>query len=148
RLIVLEFSWSLGPVTYHVGKAFVDHAAYLHALGVAAGTNRYPGVSDDPLQAFRDLAHDIATYCSDFVTGAAVICSAAAETAAIARAARHRRDTARYVGDDAKRSEAREAFEACHYEHVIALLESVQDPSFLDPSDHSRLAIARRRAIR
>jgi len=43
RVIRFELSWSLGPVTYHIGDAFVDHEAYMRALGVAVGVNRYPG---------------------------------------------------------------------------------------------------------
>jgi len=37
-------------------------------LGPSAG-NRYPGFSDDPLDAFRGLLHDLERYASDFLVG-------------------------------------------------------------------------------
>jgi hypothetical protein len=148
RRIEFEFSWSLGPVTYHVGDAFIDHEAYLSALGVPVGMNRYPAVADNPLQAFRDLADDIAAYCSEFFMAEPVVFAVAAVAAATRRDGRLRRDTARAVGDDTKRAQAREAFMVGHFERVVGLLESVQYPDFMDQSDRTRLAIARRRASR
>jgi hypothetical protein len=30
---------------------------------------QYPGFSDDPLDGFRHLAHDLRKYCADFLVG-------------------------------------------------------------------------------
>ena len=68
RTLELHFRVSLGLVTYRIGTASLGHEHYMRLLG-AGGRNRYPGFSDDPLQAFRDLEHDLRNFCTDFLTG-------------------------------------------------------------------------------
>lgn len=66
KRLVLHFRWSLGLVTYHVGKISVSHEEYMRCLG----TNRdaeYPGFSDKPLKAFSHLASDLTRFCQNFV---------------------------------------------------------------------------------
>ncbi len=70
RRLELHVRRSLGLVIYHVGTLSLTHADYMRAmLGPQAG-NRYPGFSDDPLDGFRGLAHDLQHYATDFLTGA------------------------------------------------------------------------------
>lgn len=148
RRLEFEYSWSLGPVTYWVGDAFLEHVDYLSSLGVRPGTSRYPGFSDDPLQSFRDLAYDLTTSCAEFLSGTLTVFPAAAEAAAFQRAAKQRRDMAGYVGDDTIRAQARDAFQAGDYASVITLLESLAYAEFMDRADAQRLEIARRRVSR
>ncbi|HEV8383673.1 MAG TPA: hypothetical protein VGQ11_02295 [Candidatus Acidoferrales bacterium] len=69
RRLELHFRFSLGLVTYHIGNLTLTHEAYMHALLGSNGGNKYPRVSDDPLEAFRDLAYDLKNYCGDFLAG-------------------------------------------------------------------------------
>jgi hypothetical protein len=67
RRLELHFRHSLGLVRYHVRKASVSHEAYMRELGVWAQC-RYPGFSDNPMDAFHDLAHDL-QFAGDFLSG-------------------------------------------------------------------------------
>ena len=67
RRLELHYRESLGLVTYHASGRAATHEAYMRELGVW-GRNRYPGYSSDHLQAFRDLAHDLA-FAEDFLSG-------------------------------------------------------------------------------
>src|SRR3979490_886340 len=66
RHLEIHFRFSLGLVTYHMGALAISHEAYMCSLLGLQGGNKYPGFSDDPLEAFRDLAFDLNTFCSDF----------------------------------------------------------------------------------
>ena len=67
RRLELHFRHSLGLVAYHLGPIARSHEEFMRAVGSGAG--RYPGFSDDPLQAFRDLAHDLERYGQAFLSG-------------------------------------------------------------------------------
>jgi hypothetical protein len=69
RSLEIHFRYSLGLVTYHVGRAAITHEEYMHCLLGARGGNKYPGFSDDPIDAFRSLALDVEEYCLDFLIG-------------------------------------------------------------------------------
>src|SRR6185437_2472083 len=68
----LEFSvrWSLGEVVYRVGNSLISHEELMR---VVAGPRkaRYPGFSDDPLDGFRGLRHDLELYGGGFLRGTA-----------------------------------------------------------------------------
>jgi len=68
RALELHFRQSLGFVCYSADGHTLSHEEYMRSLGVY-GRNRYPGFSDDPLQAFRDLAHDIEKFAQDWLFG-------------------------------------------------------------------------------
>jgi hypothetical protein len=68
RKLELHFRYTLGLVTYHLGAVSVPHEEFMRAVQ-AAGDRRYPGFSDDPLQAFRDLAHDLGRHGQAFLSG-------------------------------------------------------------------------------
>jgi hypothetical protein len=69
RHLDIHFRFSLGLVTYHIGALALSHEAYMRSLLGLQGGNKYPGFSDDPLEAFRGLAFDLKTFCSDFLSG-------------------------------------------------------------------------------
>jgi hypothetical protein len=65
----LHCRYSLGLVTYHLGDLTLGHEDYMRSLLGPAGPNRYPGFSEDPLEGFEHLRHDIECYALDFVAG-------------------------------------------------------------------------------
>jgi hypothetical protein len=67
RKLELHFRHSLGLVTYHLGAVSVPHEDFMRAAQ-AEGDRRYPGFSHDPLQAFRDLAHDLSRHGQAFLS--------------------------------------------------------------------------------
>jgi hypothetical protein len=69
RKLEIHFRHSLGLVTYHCGETSLDHESYMHALLGTNGGNRYPGFSEDPLDAFRGLAYDLENFATAFLNG-------------------------------------------------------------------------------
>ncbi len=69
RELELHFRYTLGLVKYRVGLREVDHTSYMRTVLGAYGGNKYPGVSSDPLDGFRDLAHDLERHCKVFLAG-------------------------------------------------------------------------------
>ena len=69
RYLDIHFRHSLGLVTYHMGALAITHELYMHSLLGSRGGNKYPGFSDDPLEAFHGLAFDLKTFCADFLSG-------------------------------------------------------------------------------
>jgi hypothetical protein len=66
RKLELHDRDSIGLVTYRFGKKSLDHESYMRVLLGEAGGNRYPGFSDDPMAAFRDLAYDLQKFATAF----------------------------------------------------------------------------------
>jgi hypothetical protein len=96
RWLEIHFRNSLGLVRYHIGNNSASHESYMRALGVRDQC-KYPGYSDDPLEAFRDLAHDL-VFADDFFTGTAAILRRAAAEEASKEAIRDAKLTAGYRG--------------------------------------------------
>ena len=69
RALEMHFRHSLGLVTYHFGSMSMEHSAYMRALLGKKGGNKYPTFSDDPLEAFHCLAHDLQKYATAFLDG-------------------------------------------------------------------------------
>ena len=69
RRLELLFRHILGLVTYHIGPDSLRHEVFMRSLLGRDGGNRYPGFSDDPLDGFRDLRHDLEIYGKDFLSG-------------------------------------------------------------------------------
>ncbi len=67
RRLVLHFRFSLGLVAYHAGDMHVSHDWFVRAVRGAAGS--YPGFSDDPLDGFRHLRHDLEECGGPFLHG-------------------------------------------------------------------------------
>jgi len=146
RRLELHFRHSLGLVTYRAGGDAVGHEAYLRALGVPPGTNQYPGFSDDPLEGFRHLSHDLAAYGAEFLAGDAAVLRRIGREVADWRAAETRIRQAHDAGDEAKRAEARQKFRQRDYAAAMALLESIRYPDLLSGAERQMLTVARARA--
>ncbi|MFI5094410.1 MAG: hypothetical protein ACHQIK_13300 [Candidatus Acidiferrales bacterium] len=69
RELEIHYRFSLGLVTYHFGEICIDHESYMRVVLGSKGGNKYPGYSDDPLEAFRDLAYDIENFGTAFLEG-------------------------------------------------------------------------------
>ena len=70
RSLSLSVRHSLGEVVYQAaGSRDVPHEWYMQSKLGRAGGNAYPGYSDDPLDGFRHLAHDLERYCAEFLSG-------------------------------------------------------------------------------
>jgi len=69
RRLELHFRDSLGMVTYHLGPRSVTHEEYMLSVLGNPYASRYPGFSDDPLDAFRGLSEDLMEHCNEFLEG-------------------------------------------------------------------------------
>ena len=69
RRLEIHFRYSLGQVAYHLDETRVEHAPYMRVLLGPGGGNQYPGFSNDPVDAFHHLAHDLGKYCAAFLSG-------------------------------------------------------------------------------
>ena len=69
RWLELHFRDSLGLVTYHAGPVSLGHDDYMWSVLGRRWMSKYPSVSDDPMQAFRDLLSDMEQHASIFLTG-------------------------------------------------------------------------------
>lgn len=67
RRVELHFRGSLGLVAYHLGALSITHEDYMRAVLGRRGGNQYPGFSEDPLDGFRHLRHDLERYCPEFL---------------------------------------------------------------------------------
>ena len=68
RRLELHFRFGLGLVTYVLGDITLSHESYMRHTGHRA-VAMYPGVSSDPLDGFRFLAHDLEAFGADFLEG-------------------------------------------------------------------------------
>jgi arsenate reductase len=68
RALELQLRSGVCVATYHVGDRRLHHPKYMERLGVAADM-RFPGLSKDPLNAFRRLRADLARFGGPFLTG-------------------------------------------------------------------------------
>jgi hypothetical protein len=84
RSLSVSVRHSLGDVVYQVaGNRDIPHEWYMRAKLGPAGGNAYPGYSNDPLDGFRHLVHDLEHHCAEFLYGTddewrAVACAAEA----------------------------------------------------------------------
>ena len=70
RRLEVHFRYALGIVKYHLGSLSVSHKSYMLTLLGKNGGNQYPGFTgDDPLNHFRQVAHDLKCFGEDFLTG-------------------------------------------------------------------------------
>ena len=69
RRFEFHFRYSLGMVTYHLGSKSISHQEYMSSVLGTPGLSHYPGFSNDPLEAFRDLRDDLQSYCAEFLEG-------------------------------------------------------------------------------
>jgi len=145
RRLELHLRYSLGLVTYHIGDMSVSHDAYLRALTKGEGGNQYPGYSDDPLDGFRHLAHDLQKFCDDFLSGDGKILIATAQDQRVKEEIASKLDMAGAVGDDRAREKARELFREEKYREVLDILENLRYPELMTGSEKRMLEIAKRK---
>ena len=69
RRLELHFRFALGLVTYHLGEDLIPHEYFMRIVLRGARDNAYPGFSDDPLDGFRHLRHDLERFAAPFLTG-------------------------------------------------------------------------------
>lgn len=69
RRFEYHFRYSLGMVSYHLGSESISHEEYMCSIFGKPHLSKYPGFSDDPLDAFRHLRQDLETYCIEFLDG-------------------------------------------------------------------------------
>lgn len=143
RRIELHFRHSLGLVRYHVGKESASHESYMRELRVWDRC-RYPGFSDDPLDAFAGLAHDL-SFADDFLDGSAAVLRRAAAKEAAESAARHADSMAGYAGDKTKTDQLRRCFHEKRYDDVIRLAGDLKYPDRISESERKMVEMARKR---
>ena len=68
RALELQVRSGVCVAAYHVGERRLPHPKYMERLGMAADM-RFPGLSKDPLNAFRRLRADLARFAAPFLTG-------------------------------------------------------------------------------
>lgn len=56
-------------MTYHIGPDALRHELFMRALLGPELGNRYPGFSDDAIENFQALRHDLETFGEDFLSG-------------------------------------------------------------------------------
>jgi hypothetical protein len=69
RRLELHFRWALGLVTYHLGEEDLAHEDVMRVVLRRVRKNAYPGFSEDPLDGFRHLRHDLEHFAAPFLTG-------------------------------------------------------------------------------
>ncbi|HWS98763.1 MAG TPA: hypothetical protein VN256_00730 [Pyrinomonadaceae bacterium] len=145
RRLELHFRYTLGLVTYHVGSNSVSHESYMRELLGPGGTHQYPGFSDDPLDGFRHLAHDVERFADDFLVGSGEVLARAALKEAAEEKAQQALDMARAVGDTEKREDARRLFRENNFKGVVELLESLAYPELMTQAEKKYLDISKRK---
>jgi hypothetical protein len=143
RRFELHFRGSLGLVRYHVGQDSASHESYMRELDVWDQC-KYPGFSDDPMDAFGRLAHDL-TFADDFLDGPATVLRQAAAKEAANTAAQQADLMAGYVGDKRKLDQLRECFREKQYSEVVRLAGELKYPDRISDSQRKMVEIARRR---
>ena len=71
RSLELHFRYSLGLVTYRVGRISRTHEDYMWAVVGRRSATHYPGFSTDPLDGFHHLRADLTENCAAFLRGPA-----------------------------------------------------------------------------
>jgi hypothetical protein len=140
----LHFRNSLGKVRYHCGTKSVSHKNYMKALGVIDQC-QYPGFSNDPLDGFRSLKHDIAKFGSDFTDENHFVLLRATQEEQAQETQMAKVLWSGYEGDNRKRTNGKQYFTQKQYQKCIAELESVQYPELLTNSERKMLEIAKRK---
>ena len=145
RKLELHYRHSLGMVRYHFGPDHVTHKFYMAELGVADKC-RYPGFSQDPLEGFRHLLHDLEKFGDDFFSARCPVLLRAAFREWGKTSTLNEERMAQYVGDATARAKAREMFAQDRYDEVVKLYDSLQYPHHLEDSEERMFEIARRRS--
>lgn len=145
RQLELHFRRSLGLVTYHLGTDHIGHRDLMRALGHVKDA-AYPGYSEDPLAAFRDLRTDLERFGADFLTGPGDSIKHAAREATIRDALQLTSLQADYAGDSGRRERARGFFHEGKYSEAGAEFRGVTYPDLLTESERRMWHLAEDRS--
>jgi hypothetical protein len=143
RALELHFADSLRLVSQRIGNLVVMHDDFMRALLGAKG-GRYPGNSDDPLDAFRLLRMDLELHCKDFLKGNGREWRSVAEAALLDP--RRFTITHEFLQLEDTRRDARSAFAGREFAKAVALYTGIEND--LMPAERRRLQIARERVQR
>jgi hypothetical protein len=80
RALSFSVRQTLGLVHYACAGRLVSHADFMRVVA-PVGAAQYSGVSDDPLQAFRDVSTDLRAFGQVFVIGSDADCLSALDAA-------------------------------------------------------------------
>lgn len=105
-----------------------------------------PGFSNEPIAAFRELAHDLG-FADDFVSGSAAVLRMAAAREGADTSEQDKRAMAGYAGDTRERQRLREQFREGNYAQVVALAEALKYPAQMTDSERRMVKIARKRTL-
>jgi hypothetical protein len=143
RALELHFADSLRLVSQRIDDLVVMHDDFMRAL-LGPGGGRYPGSSDDPLEAFRLLRTDLELHCDDFLKGRGRRWRSVAETALLDP--RRFTITHEFLQLEDTRRDARSAFSNREFAKAVALYTVIEND--LMPAERRRLEIARERVER
>ncbi len=143
RRLELHFRYSLGLVRYHVGQDSASHESYMRELNVWDQCE-YPGFSDDPMDGFARLAHDL-SFANDFLDGPAIVLRHAAAREAATTAAAHADQTRGNVGDKRRIDQVRQCFREKNYSEAVRLAGELKYPDRMSESERKMVEIARKR---
>jgi len=144
RRLELHFRHNLGQVTYHAAGNKATHESYMRELKIW-GKHHFPGFSSEPLQAFRDLSHDL-SFARDFTSGTAHVLLAAARNDAIAQAAHAEMYSEGYISDTRNIEKLRELFREKRYAEIVAIGDDLKSPHLMSDSQLRLVQLARQRA--
>jgi hypothetical protein len=144
RRLELHFRHSLGMIRYHAGNYNASHKTYMQELGVRDRCH-YPGISEDPIVAFHDLAHDLG-FAEDFVSGSAVVLQKAAAKEMLETANYSAQLMAGYTGDTRFLGEMKDRFREQRYGDALRLAAKLTYPERMTPSERRMVEIARERS--
>ena len=143
RVLELHFADSLRLVSQRIEDLVVMHDDFMRALLGPKG-GRYPGSSDDPLEAFRLLRMDLELHCKDFLRGGGREWRSVAEAALLDP--RRFTITHEFLQLEDTRRDARGAFANREFAKAVALYTSIEND--LMPAERRRLEIASARVER
>ncbi len=69
RRIELTFRGRIANVSYRMADVQMSHEAYMTAVLGRNGSNQFPALRGDELDAFRHLRHDLDCYATAFLRG-------------------------------------------------------------------------------
>jgi hypothetical protein len=105
---------------------------------------QYPGFSDDPIDGFRGLLHDL-QFAKDFLSRDAEVLERASENEAASAKIRDAKNYAHNTGEQRKLDELHNRFQEKRYAEVLRVAESLRYPELLTESEKKMIEIARKR---
>jgi hypothetical protein len=145
RSLHLHHRWGLGIVEYHIGDLWIGHSAYLNFLSVERQSEFVSLPLESGFERYHALLLDLTRFCGDFVYGPAIDWTLATTAEVQRRHARSEQQHPNAVGDNEKRTRARELFREGRYAKAVDLLESLLCPGRLSRSEIEMLRMARDR---